>query len=454
MTHSTLKRWLTLGIVPICLSSLPMQSYAVGAVSQLTDDIAEATDGRVNLSGYINGHVMDHDDAPRFVDKDINGTIVQLREASVFADVVMTENLLFSTELELSYDFSDKSHSGREDRAEAVFNYYYLGLDLAGQMGWDTDETGGLSVRFGRILVPFLNYNENKPSFKQSLMSQPFTAWQLAPVNNAAGSFQQYGWTDTGLMLNWYYATAESGVVDLKLSVINGLGSESAALDSNTVQLDAGMMQPTVRPRDGLHNARSDWNDHSDVNSDKAVVVKLSYAPYSMPLNVGISGYQGAWDEAGDQDLTMYGVHVDYRKRDWGIKGEYVKAEVEQAAGINVVTAPGPGGLNETTGDYGMNAWYLEGEYKALRYGDRGTNYVMPIVRLDRVITNDETSFSPFNRERATVGVEWQFIENVRLRAELQKIKLLDFDAAPAPFVDAGGSEDITMKMVSLIAYF
>jgi hypothetical protein len=455
MAHFKIRGRLTAGLLSVFLVGLSPQVHAEGVVSELANDIAEATDGRVNLSGYINGHVMKHDDAPELVGKDINGPIVQLREASLFADIVITDNLLFSTELEMSYDFSNKKYSGREDRAEAIFNYYYLNFDVSSQFDWDTDETGNLGLRFGRILVPFLNYNENKPSFKQSLMSQPFTAWQIVPVNNAANSFQQYGWTDTGLMVNWNYATEESGVFDGKFSVINGMGNKSDALDSNTVQLDTGtMMNPTVRPRDGLFNARSDWDDNSDVNDNKAVVIKLSYAPYTMPLNVGVSWYKGAWDEDDDKDLTMYGMHIDYSADDWGFKGEYVRADVEQTAGINVVTAMGPAMLNKTTGDYRMEAWYIEGEYKVLRYGDNQSNYLMPIVRFDRVITNDQVAFSPFNRRRVTVGLEWQFMENVRLRAELQKIKLLDFDKAPAPFVAAGGHEDITMKMLSLIAYF
>jgi len=424
----------------------------MGALTSVAQSISQSSDGRINISGYVNGHMMTHYGTPQLVGKNIDETLYQLREASLFIDAVINDSLLFSTELEMSYDFSDKEDSGREDSFEALLNYYYFDLDVSNAMDWDSDETGSFKVRAGRMLVPFLQYNENKPSFKQSLMSQPFTAWQMAPVNNVGGSFKQFGWTDLGVSFNYSKILGDSGLIDLKLSVINGLGTESQVLDSNTVQLDpGGALKPTVRPRDGLANAKSEWDEFGDVNSDKAIVVKLSYVPFSMPLNVGLSYYSGAWDKDANNDLSMTGVHASYATKDWSLKGEYLVADVEQTAGINVVTAPGPG-LNVSTGDYEMSAWYVEGAYTALRYGTN--NFLKAIVRFDAVDTNDQAMFTPFDRSRVTAGLEWQFINNVRLRLEHQENEINDFQNAPAPFIAAGGEKDISMTMMSLIAYF
>jgi len=425
----------------------------MASLSSLTKKLSDTTGGRLNVSGYINGHLMRHDGTPNLVGKDLNATLFQIREASIFVDFSISESVTFSTELEMSYDFSDKNDSGRDDAFESLLNYYYLDVDISNAMNWDTDESGNLKLRFGRILVPFLHYNENKPNFKQSLMSQPFTAWQLAPVNNVAGSFQQFGWTDAGLSINWSYIIEDQGLFDLKFSVINGLGSESGVLDSNSIQLDpGGMMKPTVRPRDGLVNARSDWDELSDVNSDKALVLKLSYVPFSLPLNLGISWYDGAWDADEVNNLSMRGFHANYLSQDWAFKAEYLVADVEQTAGINIVTAPGPAMLNASTGDYQMSAWYLEGAYTAYRYGN--DYFVKLILRLDAVDTNDEAKFTPFDRSRYTLGVEWEFIRNIRMRMEYQKSKIDNFDNAPAPFIAAGGQEEIQMTMLSLIVYF
>ena len=61
---------------------------------------------------------------------------------------------------------------------------------------------------------------------------------------------------------------------------------------------------------------------------------------------------------------------------------------------------------------------------------------------------------SPFDKDRWTAGVEWQFTANARLRYEWQWHELHDFDKAPGPFKAAGGREDIEMQMVSLIFWY
>jgi len=460
-------------------------------MEDLSLSVKENTAGMLNLSGYINGHYMKHQGMTRFVGKDLNTHLLQIREASVFADILIKDYLVFSTELEMSLDFSDEEASGRDDAFEALLNYFYFDYQLSDHLGWDEDDTGTLRFRVGRILVPFLSYNENKPSFKQTLMSQPFTAWQIAPVNNVAASFQQFGWTDVGLSINWSKSIGDAGLFDIKASVINGLGSETAVLDDNTIQIASAMsmsmsmddegsmdgmdsrdsmdsmddmemsmmhmgseVMPTVRPRDGLANAKSEWDDFSDVNDNKAIALKMSYASFSAPLEVGFSFYQGEWDADIGYDLTMMGLHMNYTPNDWSVKVEWVQADVEQGAGINVVSAMGPDAINNSTGSYTMSAWSIEGAYTAKRYGPSNRNFLTLLLRLDDVVTNDEATFSPFNRSRTTVGLEWGFLHNMRLRAEYQLHELRDYSSAPAPYISAGGEETISMGMLSLIAYF
>jgi len=443
----------------------------ITTIGDWSDALRDRTNGRVNLSGYINAHYMKHEDMPVFVNRDPNEVLLQIREASIFADISVTDNVLFSTELEASYDFSDKNASGRDERFKGVLNYYYFDFDVGTMRDWDLDGMGSLNVRIGRFLVPFLQYNENKPNFKQSLMSQPFTAWQVVPSNNAAIDFEQYGWSDFGFMFDWSKEFGP-GIFNIKGSIINGLGVDGDVLDTSEVTLNSTMMMamddgmgmgmgmgmmavnPTVRVRDGLHNARSEWDDISDSNSDVAYSAKISFAPYAMPLNIGVSWYSGAWDKDADHSLTMTGIHVDFIKPRGHIKGEIVRADIEQTAGINEVEAMGPSGVNTSTGDYTMSASYVEGAYKVWQYGAQKERYVKMVLRFDKVNTNDEASFTPFHRTRQTYGVEWQFLHNIRLRAEHQRHTLEDFDNAPPPFSAAGGGEEITMNMISIIANF
>ena len=126
-------------------------------------------------------------------------------------------------------------------------------------------------------------------------MSQPFTAFNVAPVIGVPIIFHGFGWSDAGVVLNWNNPVGDAGLVDLKFAVINGLGSDSDILDANTIQLNDGMGKPFVRPRDGfLQNEEN--NELRDNNGDKATVVKVTFKTMDFPVDFGFSWYRGAWD--------------------------------------------------------------------------------------------------------------------------------------------------------------
>ena len=415
-------------------------------------------DGRLNISGYGNAHFMSGmNGMAKQVDiPDPNNSVAQLREFSLFIDALPVDGITISTEL-----------SAAENGENITAIYGYVDVDVSGLIdAWDDEQLGNFSFRAGRILVPFLSYNENKANFKQTLMSAPFTAWNIAPVNPAMGAHAHgaYGWSDAGAMIDWNHMVGDLGIVDLKVAMINGLGSESDVLDDNTIQLDAwttmqmgmGMtstFQPTVRPRDGLVGNREETEAH-DNNNDKAIVTKLTFSSSDIPLDIGTSYYHGAWDEDADHELEILGVHFNLLFRDWTLKGEYALARVEQDAGINVVEEDGPDAINESTDDYHMEAWYVEGSVIPIRYGEKDDRYLRLIFRYDDLDTNDEALFTPFDRWRLTPGVEWQFVNYVRLRYEYQYSEIADFGEAPQAYKDAGGKSKIDMHMASIIFYF
>jgi len=388
-------------------------------------------DGVVNLQG----------------ERDLNDDLFQLREFSLFVDLDITDNISASIEPAVAKNLDNFS-----------INYAYVGFDIGGMIdAWDEEKIGRLNIRVGKFLVPFLSYNENKANFKQYLMSQPFTAWNMAPVVQSPPDFDGIGWSDTGILFNWNRETGDVGILDFKFSIIKGLQSGNGTLDSNSSTLDTFVtppmgtpFQPTVRPRDGLiQNEPSSTFD--DNNDEPAVTLKLSYRPSAIPLDFGVSWYHGAWDDDGDNNLDMYGFHANYVTKRWTLRGEYVHADVEQTAvpGTNPLEI-----LNAPTGDYNMDAWYIEGSVVPLYYGENDSRYLRFIARFDDLDTNDKAPFTPWDRNRFTLGTEWQFISNARLRYEWQYHTLDDFSNAPAPFVAAGGEEHINMHMVSAIFWF
>ena len=375
------------------------------------------------ISGYGNVHYMDHRGLPGLADSNPNDSFLGLREFSLFMDFPINDMLIASAEIEMG-------DSGNTFTS----NYAYL----------DIQATEELKFRVGKFLVPFLDYNENKPNYLQSLMSQPFTAWIMAPVNGSPIKANGIGWSDVGVMGDWMQEAGEVGLLDLKLAVMNGIQSPNDdVLDSNSITLGSG---PTIRPRDGFIQNEADLGDNND---DKAVVAKITYQDYDTPLNTGISVYQGKWDNASTQNLFMYGLHANWVAERYSIKGEYSIAEVDQVAGVLVPSAPP---LNTSTGDYKMTTYYLEGTYTAFVWPE--DRWLKFIARYDAVDSNDQATFTPFRRDRWTGGLEWQFSPGARFRAEYQRSTIADFENAPGPYIDAGGKENIDMLMFSVVFWF
>ena len=75
------------------------------------------------------------------------------------------------------------------------------------------------------------------------------------------------------------------------------------------------------------------------------------------------------------------------------------------------------------------------------------------MARLDDVDTNDEATFTPWDRSRITGGIEWQFSPQVRLRYEYQYHTIDDYENAPPPVANSV-PENPGMHMVSVIFWF
>ncbi len=419
--------------MPLKLRQIVLMSFLMILIFFGAEKTGHAQE-RLQVRGYGNAHFMDHAGTPNVMDdpntpeveddKSLDDGFFQLREFSLFFDFLITDEIIASTEIEAA-----------DNGNTYTANYAYIDIQAA----------ENVNIRVGKILVPFLWYNENKPSFKQNLMSQPFTAFNIAPVIGAPFVNNGFGWSDAGAVLNLCCLGANIGFLDLKLAMINGLGSNSDVLDDNTVNLNDGT-GTSIRPRDGLIQNETS-TELRDNNNNKAFVGKLTFKAADLPFDMGISWYQGKWDKASSKSLRMAGAHLNWLGETWTLKGEYVKAQVEQDAGPGATVA-----INTATGDYTMQAWYVEGSVVPARY--KNDKYLRLIIRYDDVDTNDKVAFTPWDRSRITAGMEWQFAHNTRFRYEWQRHEIDDFENAPSPYKNAGGEERIKMHMVSLIFSF
>lgn len=146
----------------------------------------------------------------------------------------------------------------------------------------------------------------------------------------------------------------------------------------------------------------------------------------------------------------MVGPHFRIAGERWEVKSEAAFARVEQIAGLTVGSFAGPA-PNLTTATYNMRAWYLEGAYRAWEYGE--DRWLKLVARFDDVDTNDKAAFTPFDRSRFTLGLEWQYAPRARLRYEFQKHTIDDYEKAPPPIANSVPKHP-GMHMVSVIFWF
>ena len=449
--------WLTSGVSAETVFATEQGQDMIRDSSQLVQRNAWSRQSGCFHPGYGNMHSMDHRGVPRFVGlDDPNQLFFQLREFSLFMDFAVTDGVTASLEIEAG-----------QNANRFTPNYAYVDFDIGiiFPCYWNEERFGSLHVRAGNVLVPFLSFNENKPNFRQFLVSPPFTAQNFVPVVPLPPDFFGLGWSDTGLVFDWTKEISDRGFLNVKATVIEGLGSDTNALDSNSLQLAGGPF-PHVRPRDGL--VANEQGQVRDRNDGKAFVLKTSLTSSERPIDFGFSWYKGAWSPDSMLDMQMWGVHFNWLEEDWTLKGEWGLAHIQQNAGFDPVAdaglAPSPG-LNTTTGSYNMRSWYLEASRVVHRWrrctpcksGDEEQECdrnLRLIGRYDYIQTNDKVSFTPWHRDRMTLGLELQFTSNSRFRYEYQHHWLNDYSAAPAPYVAAGGQPTVSMHMASCIFWF
>ncbi len=200
-----------------------------------------------------------------------------------------------------------------------------------------------LILRVGSFLVPFNVYNTNlyAPTVAK-LTHRPLPLIDIVPVK----------WNDVGLQLRGIIETGTDATLNYAVYVVNGLESNTVlviTMDEETGEEVITAVTPT-----DISNMRG---NSIDGDSDKAFGGRLGIS--SGNWEAGISGYSGAYDEAGNLDLTLVGFDLAYVYEDFEFRSEYAKADQDVGSSLD------------------KDGFYVEGSYKFLekwevvaRYGE------------------------------------------------------------------------------------
>lgn len=195
----------------------------------------------------------------------------------------------------------------------------------------DVRLTRNASVRIGAMLAPFNRFDEFHGPLENFLVNRPQIAREIGVS----------AWKDVGIDVHGNLFFGNKFYVNYDVYAINGLGAGTR-----------------------LRMSRQ----YLDNNDAKSLGFRLS-GVLADRWEAGFSVQRGAWDGAGDYDLTMTGVHFLGKVGELSLFAEYSKALSEN---------PPPAGRGKASG-YFVQASYLIGrkfrptiQYGTLDYLDNG----------------------------------------------------------------------------------
>lgn len=154
-----------------------------------------------------------------------------------------------------------------------------------------------VAVKAGAILTPFNRFDDFHDPIGNYLVTRPQVAREIGCS----------AWKEVGVDVHGYFNVAEEHAVTFDLYTVNGLGS-------------GGNIRGSRQYRDN--------------NEKPAFGARVGVLLGDM-LEVGGSVYHGAWDDAGDLALGIYGAHAMLNSPFVELYGEFAMAKSENAGDVD-----------------------------------------------------------------------------------------------------------------------
>ncbi|MBP9146396.1 MAG: hypothetical protein KBF21_07740 [Thermoanaerobaculia bacterium] len=229
--------------------------------------------------------------------------------------------------------------------------------------------TDWMSLRAGALLVPFGNVNVDHYAPNRDVISKPLVSYVVAPSD----------WTDNGLGLSGTVLLGGEWVLRYDTAVVAGLDEDVTAL--------------------GTRAARQPFG--ADNNNNKALVGRLGWK-YGGAFELGMSGYDGAYDDDGQLPLSGWAVDALAVVGPLRLTGEFDHFAAGQAVGP----------------DARLEGWYVRAALdlftRLLRSGRHGELFpearVSLVGQVERVDLAGplEGTWEENSEERLTLGLNYR----------------------------------------------
>jgi hypothetical protein len=226
-----------------------------------------------------------------------------------------------------------------------------------------------LNFRAGGVLAPFNQLNILHDGPLRELTDRPLVDRFIVPTT----------WTEPGAGIYGGVRLSPNVSVNYETYLVNGIG-------------------PGISDGNGLRDARR--GGLTDNNQNKAWVGRLGVTP-TPGLEVGVSSYQGKWDDANQLDLRMLGFDWSYRRGPLKVVGEWARDRVDRdAAGIAAGVPPE------------LEGHYLEISYRLGRW--------TPVLHFSKV-DPDTSRETRFDLRRVVLGLNYRPSGQTLLKMEWQR---------------------------------
>ena len=285
-------------VLAIAIGASTLAATSVQAADAESDEESTAPNSPIYQKPYIKrfgrgaavGGYMDHE----FIMAPSGATFDQHRYIP-FIYTSVTDYLHVSAEIE----FEHGGFVAGDEETDGEIKIEYAVTDLT--------ITEALNFRAGLILAPLGAFNLYHDSPLNDLTARPLVDRDIIPTTlseSGAGFFGSIYPNDV-----W--------TIGYEIYAVNGF-NESVIVDRDDPE------SIDLRVREGRGSARSDNNNH------RSVMGRVSVSP-RLGFDLGASAHHGAYDDAGDNSLTIAALDGRFRTGRLELQGEYAMASADNS---------------------------------------------------------------------------------------------------------------------------
>lgn len=273
-------------------------------------DRAAAILDRTTIGGY-----GEHD----FIVPEEGASTFRNHRYVIFVYSHISERISTATEIEFEWAGSPLKKDGVLGFGEVLLEFSVV----------DFQVTDWATFRAGVILVPLGSYNLRHDAPAQELAERPIAYTTIVPTT----------WFESGAGFLGEFELGRGMRLAYEIYAINGLDAKI---------------------EDGLGMRAARGSNLQDNNDDKAIVGRLAFSP-SLGLEIGLSGYTGAYDQLNNR-VTMVNGDLFWRLGPLDLLGEVVYAHIDRGF-VQGFSEGSPANTRDAVPE-GMFGFYAQANYR------------------------------------------------------------------------------------------